>query len=56
MVVKGNCEKICLVFIVEIGYFYIIDKNKCNMFEKMEIKKFDLVVCKYVIYKEVKIK
>lgn len=50
------CEKICLVFLVGIGYFYIIVKNKCLYLEKMEIKKFDFVVCKYVIYKEVKIK
>lgn len=39
------CDKICLVFIVGIGYFYIIIKNKCIMLEKMEIKKFDLKIC-----------
>lgn len=39
------CELICLVFSVGIGYFYIIDKNKCIKFEKIEIKKYDLVVC-----------
>lgn len=43
--VKGICEKIWLIFFVGIGYFYIIDKNKCNMLGKFEIKKFDLVVC-----------
>lgn len=50
------CDKIKLVFLVGIGFFYIIDKNKCNMFGKMEIKKYDFVVCKYVMFKEVKIK
>lgn len=54
--VKGICEKIKLVFFVGIGYFYIIMKNKCIKLEKLELKKFDLVVCQYVIYKEVKIK
>jgi large subunit ribosomal protein L33 len=38
------------------GHFYTTDKNKRNMPEKMEIKKFDPVARKHVIYKEGKIK
>ena len=49
-------EKIKLVSSAGIGHFYTTDKNKRNMPEKMEIKKFDPVVRKYVMYKEAKIK
>lgn len=38
------------------GHFYTTDKNKRNMPEKMEIKKFDPVARKHVVYKEGKIK
>ena len=38
------------------GHFYTTDMNKKNMPEKMEIKKFDPVVRKHVMYKEGKIK
>lgn len=38
------------------GHFYTTYKNKKNMPEKFEIKKFDPVVRKHVIYKEGKIK
>lgn len=38
------------------GHFYTTDKNKKNMPEKMEIKKFDPVVRQHVLYKEAKIK
>ena len=38
------------------GHFYTTTKNKRNMPEKMEIKKFDPVVRKHVAYKETKIK
>ena len=37
-------------------HFYTTQKNKSNMPEKMEIKKFDPVVRKHVMYKEGKIK
>ena len=49
-------DKIKLVSSAGTGYFYTITKNKCIMFDKLEMKKYDLVVRKYVIYKEVKIK
>jgi large subunit ribosomal protein L33 len=49
-------EKIKLVSSAGTGHFYTTDKNKRNMPEKMEIKKFDPVIRKYVMYKEAKIK
>ena len=56
MAAKGAREKIRLVSTAETGNFYTTTKNKRNMPEKMEIKKFDPVVRKHVIYKEAKIK
>jgi len=38
------------------GFFYTTDKNKRNMPEKMEIKKFDPKIRKHVLFKEAKIK
>ena len=49
-------DKIKLVSSAGTGHFYTTTKNKKNMPEKMQIKKFDPVVRKYVIYKEAKIK
>ena len=56
MAAKGAREKIRLVSTAATGHFYTTTKNKRNMPEKMEIKKFDPVVRKHVIYKEAKIK
>ena len=49
-------EKIKLVSSAKTGHFYTETKNKKPMHDKMEIKKFDPVVRKHVIYKESKIK
>ena len=49
-------EKIRLVSSAKTGHFYTTTKNKRNTPGKMEIKKFDPVVRKYVAYKEAKIK
>ncbi len=49
-------EKIRLNSSAGTGHFYTTDKNKRNMPGKMEIKKYDPVVRKHVIYKEGKIK
>jgi large subunit ribosomal protein L33 len=49
-------EKIKLESTAGTGHFYTTTKNKKNMPEKMEIKKFDPVVRKHVIYKEIKLK
>jgi large subunit ribosomal protein L33 len=53
---KSARDKIRLVSSAGTGHFYTTDKNKKNMPGKMEIKKFDPVVRKHVMYKEAKIK
>ena len=49
-------DKIKLVSSAGTGHFYTTTKNKRNHPDKMELKKFDPVVRKHVIYKEAKIK
>ena len=49
-------DKINLVSSAGTGHFYTTTKNKRTMTEKFEIKKFDPVVRKHVMYKEAKIK
>ena len=49
-------DKIKLESTAGTGHFYTTDKNKRTMPEKMEIKKFDPVARKHVIYKETKLK
>ena len=45
-----------LVSTANTGHFYTTDKNKRTTPDKIEIKKFDPVARKHVIYKEAKIK
>ena len=49
-------DKIKMVSSAKTGPFYTTTKNKRTMPEKLEMKKFDPVVRKHVIYKESKIK
>jgi len=49
-------DKIKLESSAGTGHFYTTTKNKRTMPDKMEIKKFDPVARKHVIYKETKIK
>tara|TARA_Y100001978_G_C23361331_1_gene276650 strand:+ start:199 stop:354 length:156 start_codon:yes stop_codon:yes gene_type:complete len=49
-------EKIKLESSAGTGHFYTTTKNKRLKPEKIEIKKFDPVVRKHVVYKEAKIK
>jgi large subunit ribosomal protein L33 len=49
-------EKIKLESSAGTGHFYTTTKNKRTMPEKMEIKKFDPVARKHVLYKEAKLK
>ncbi|ACT49583.1 MULTISPECIES: 50S ribosomal protein L33 [Betaproteobacteria] len=49
-------EKIKLESSAGTGHFYTTTKNKRTMPEKMEIKKFDPVARKHVMYKETKLK
>lgn len=49
-------DLIRLVSSADTGHFYTTDKNKRTTPDKIEIKKFDPVVRKHVIYREAKIK
>jgi len=49
-------EKIKLVSTAGTGHFYTTTKNKKTMPDKLELKKFDPKIKKYVLYKETKIK
>ena len=49
-------EKIKLVSSAETGHYYTTTKNKRLHPDKIEVKKFDPVVRKHVMYKEEKIK
>ena len=49
-------DKIKLISTEGTGHFYTTTKNKKTMPGKMEIKKYDPMVRKHVIYKEAKIK
>lgn len=53
---KSARDKIKLNSTAGTGHYYTTTKNKRNMPDKMEIKKFDPVVRKHVLYKEGKIK
>ena len=48
-------ELIRLVSTADTGHFYTTTKNKRKQTEKMQIKKYDPVVRKHVVYKESKI-
>ncbi len=49
-------EKIRMNSTAGTGHFYTTDKNKRTTPDKLEMKKYDPVVRKHVIYKEAKIK
>ncbi len=49
-------DKIKLVSTAGTGHFYTTTKNKRTTPEKLEMRKFDPVVRKHVLYKEAKIK
>ena len=49
-------EKIKLESSAGTGHFYTTTKNKRTKPEKIEMKKFDPVVRKHVLYKETKMK
>ena len=49
-------DKIKLESSAGTGHFYPTSKNKKTMPDKMEIKKFDPVARKHVLYKETKLK
>ncbi len=49
-------EKIKLVSSAGTGHYYTTTKNKRTMEGKLELKKYDPVVRRHVLYKEEKIK
>jgi large subunit ribosomal protein L33 len=49
-------DKIKLISTAGTGHFYTTTKNKRTMSQKLELKKYDPVVRKHVVYKEGKIK
>jgi large subunit ribosomal protein L33 len=49
-------DKIKMVSSAGTGHYYTTDKNKRTTPDKLEMKKFDPVARKHVIYKEAKIK
>jgi large subunit ribosomal protein L33 len=53
---KALREKIKLVSTADTGHFYTTTKNRRTMPDKLELKKFDPVARKHVLYKEAKIK
>ena len=53
---KLSIKKIRLNSSAGTGHFYTTTKNKKTMPDKLEIKKFDPTIRKYVMYKEAKIK
>lgn len=53
---KSAREKIKLISSAGTGHYYTTTKNRRTMTDKFEIKKFDPVARKHVVYKEAKIK
>ena len=49
-------EKIRMNSTAGTGHFYTTDKNKRTMPDKLEMRKYDPVARKHVVYKEAKIK
>ena len=56
MAKKGKREKIKLESTAGTGHFYTTSKNKQNTPNKLELKKYDPVVRKHVVYKATKLK
>lgn len=53
---KPSSILIKLVSTAETGFYYVTKKNPRNLTEKMEMRKYDPVVRKHVMFKEAKIK
>ena len=53
---KPATVRIKLVSSADTGYFYVTKKNPRTQTEKLQLKKYDPVVRKHVIFKESKIK
>jgi len=53
---KSSTVLIKLVSSADTGFYYVTKKNPRTTTEKLELKKYDPVVRKHVLFKEVKIK
>ncbi len=53
---KSNTIQIKLVSSADTGYYYVTKKNPRTTTEKLELRKYDPVARKHVIFKEAKIK
>jgi large subunit ribosomal protein L33 len=53
---KSNTIQIRLVSSADTGYFYVTKKNARTKTTKMEMRKYDPVARKHVVFKEAKIK
>jgi len=53
---KPSSIQIKMVSSAGTGFFYVTKKNPRNLTEKLELKKYDPVARKHVVFKEGKIK
>ena len=53
---KPNSILIKLVSTADTGFYYVTKKNPRNLTEKLELRKYDPVVRKHVMFREAKIK
>ncbi len=53
---KANSIQIKLVSSADTGYYYVARKNPRTLTDKMEVRKYDPVARKHVIFKEAKIR
>ncbi|HSR71179.1 MAG TPA: 50S ribosomal protein L33 [Kiloniellales bacterium] len=53
---KPTTQQIKLVSSADTGYFYVTKKNARTSTEKLELRKYDPVARKHVVFKESKMK
>ena len=53
---KANTVLIKMVSSAETGYYYVTKKNPRTKTEKLELRRYDPVVRKHVVFRESKIK
>ena len=53
---KSNTVLIRMISSADTGFFYVKKKNPRTKTEKLELKKYDPVARKHVVFKEAKIK
>ena len=53
---KPTVIQVKLVSTADTGYYYVTKKNPRNTTEKLEMRKYDPVIRRHVMFKEAKIK